>query len=38
MVRPDLTFQPRMAQKNRDLALYGWHRAIERAKGWVETR
>ena len=38
MVRPDLTFQPRMDKENRDLALYGWHRAIERAKGWVETR
>jgi glycerol kinase len=38
MVRPDLTFQPRMARENRDLALYGWHRAIERAKGWVEAR
>ena len=27
-----------MAQENRDLALYGWHRAVECAKGWVETR
>ncbi|MBE5814801.1 MAG: glycerol kinase GlpK [Clostridiales bacterium] len=38
MVRPDLTFHPRMAESDRGLALYGWHRAVERAKGWVETR
>jgi glycerol kinase len=36
MVKPDLTFVPRMEEKHRDLALYGWHRAVERARGWVE--
>lgn len=36
MVRPDLTFHPRMEARHRELALYGWHRAVERAKGWVE--
>ncbi len=38
MVRPDLTFHPRMAEKDRDLALYGWHRAVERSRGWVENK
>lgn len=37
MVKPDLTFAPHMDQYNRDLALYGWHRAVERSRGWVET-
>ena len=37
MVKPDLTFTPHMAKERRDLALYGWHRAVERAKGWVEA-
>ena len=36
MVHPDLTFHPRMADRDRDLALYGWHRAVERSRGWVE--
>ncbi len=36
MVKPDLTFTPRMNTADRDLALYGWHRAVERARGWVE--
>ena len=38
MVKPDLTFLPQMDDRNRDLALYGWHRAVERAKNWVEVR
>ena len=38
MVKPDLTFLPQMDDHNRDLALYGWHRAVERAKNWVEVR
>lgn len=38
MVKPDLTFLPQMNDHNRDLALYGWHRAVERAKNWVEVR
>lgn len=37
MVKPDLTFMPHMDQYNRDLALYGWHRAVERSRGWVEA-
>jgi glycerol kinase len=36
MVRPDLIFTPAMSDFNRGLAMYGWHRAVERAKGWVE--
>ena len=38
MVKPDLTFLPQMDSRNRDLALYGWHRAVERAQNWVEIR
>ena len=38
MVKPDLTFLPQMDSRNRDLALYGWHRAVERAQNWVEVR
>ncbi len=37
MVTPDLTFTPRMDEHNRGLALYGWHRAVERSRGWVEA-
>lgn len=37
IVKPDLTFTPKMDEYNRGLALYGWHRAVERAKGWVEA-
>ena len=36
MVQPDLTFTPNMSDYHRGLAMYGWHRAVERAKGWVE--
>lgn len=36
MVKPDLIFTPAMSDYNRGLAMYGWHRAVERAKGWVE--
>ena len=38
MVKPDLTFHPHMDDHNRGLALYGWHRAVERSRGWVEQR
>ena len=38
MVRPDLIFSPKMDEHNRDLAMYGWHRAVERSKGWVENK
>ncbi|MEG0124586.1 MAG: FGGY-family carbohydrate kinase, partial [Clostridia bacterium] len=37
MVKPDLTFMPAMDEHNRSLALYGWHRAVERSRGWVEA-
>ncbi len=37
MVKPDLTFRPVMDAHHRDLALHGWHRAVERARGWVEA-
>ncbi len=36
VVKPDLTFTPAMADYDRKLAMYGWHRAVERARGWVE--
>ena len=38
MVKPDLTFTPEMDEYNRSLALYGWHRAVERSRGWVEDK
>ncbi len=38
MVKPDLTFTPQMDEHNRGLALYGWHRAVERSRGWVENK
>jgi glycerol kinase len=37
MVKPDLTFAPKMDEQSRSLALHGWHRAVERARGWVEA-
>lgn len=37
MVKPDLTFAPKMDEHNRGLAMYGWHRAVERSRGWVEA-
>jgi len=37
MVKPDLTFHPAMSEYDRGLAMYGWHRAVERAKNWVEA-
>ena len=36
MITEDLTFHPHMGEHHRRLALYGWHRAVERAKCWVE--
>ncbi len=36
MVKTDLTYTPAMSEHHRGLALYGWHRAVERARGWVE--
>ena len=32
----DLEFQPKMEEFDREQLLKGWHRAIERAKNWVE--
>ncbi|HPF86874.1 MAG TPA: glycerol kinase GlpK [Candidatus Limiplasma sp.] len=36
-VKPDLTFTPAMDEFDRTNALDGWHRAVERAKGWAEA-
>jgi glycerol kinase len=30
-------FEPQMDEERRARLLHGWHRAVERAKGWVET-
>jgi len=38
MVKPDLIFQPAMAESDREAALHGWHRAVERSRDWVEER
>ncbi|MBQ7867610.1 MAG: glycerol kinase GlpK [Clostridia bacterium] len=38
MVTPDLTFQPEMAKIDRDRALHGWKRAVERSRDWVEDK
>ena len=35
IVKPDLTFTPQMDEVDRSEALDGWHRAVERAKGWA---
>ncbi len=35
-VRADLTFHPAMAQCDRQAALEGWHRAVERSRGWAK--
>lgn len=32
----DLEFSPRMDDATRKLALSGWHRAVERSRGWAE--
>ncbi len=34
-VRFDRTFQPRMSADERETMYAGWHRAVERAKGWA---
>jgi len=38
MVKPDLTFSPKMEMADREKALYGWHRAVERSRAWVEDK
>lgn len=35
--RQDRRFTPCMSQEARDLALSGWHRAVQRAQGWIES-
>ncbi|MBQ8161319.1 MAG: glycerol kinase GlpK [Clostridia bacterium] len=32
----DLIFEPRMAEEKREELLHGWHRAVERARDWIE--
>ncbi len=31
---PKATFEPEMSQDERETLLDGWHRALERARGW----
>ena len=38
MVKPDLTFKPEMDEANRERALHGWKRAVERSRDWVEDK
>ena len=33
----DLTFTPAMSEGDRRLALRGWHRAVERSRGWLSS-
>jgi glycerol kinase len=33
----DRRFEPRMPRAERDHALAGWHRAVERARGWLDA-
>lgn len=37
IVKPDLTFTPAMDEYDRAEALDGWHRAVERARGWASA-
>ncbi len=37
IVKPDLTFTPQMDAYDRARALDGWHRAVERARGWATS-
>ncbi len=32
----DLIFEPNMSPEKREELLHGWHRAVERAKDWIE--
>lgn len=36
MWRPALRYEPNMSRDQRDYLVYNWHRAVERAKYWVE--
>ncbi len=33
----DRRFEPSMSADRRDALLHGWHRAVERSRGWIET-
>ena len=35
MVRSDLTFIPKLEKEKRKEILNGWHRAVERSRGWI---
>ena len=37
LTRPERRFEPAMAEKNRRLLLAGWHKAVNRTKGWEES-
>jgi len=37
LVKPDLTFTPAMDEYDRTNAMDGWHRAVDRAKGWASS-
>jgi glycerol kinase len=32
----DLIFEPTMSEEKREELLHGWHRAVERARNWIE--
>ena len=36
IVKPDLTFTPAMDEYDRAEGMDGWHRAVERARGWAD--
>ena len=38
MVKPDLTFHPKMKEEDRERALHGWKRAVQRSRDWVEDK
>jgi glycerol kinase len=35
---PKATYDPRMSEDERETLLHGWHRALERARGWERAR
>ncbi|MFH1512131.1 MAG: glycerol kinase GlpK [Bacillota bacterium] len=37
IVQPDLTFTPQMDEYDRAVALDGWHRAVDRSRGWASS-
>ncbi len=34
--REEGSFRPQMAAAKRDVLYHNWHRAVERARGWIE--